>query len=361
MEEGDMTIIDFLRTLVEKEGAGCLQDGGRINGYLADYFPGYVRERTAIRVANSLGYGGRIWRLAMEPDANVQKIKIQQIKQQLSEETWLNPEAIEYVLRVYTSVASIDYDNTHNAYSGSNVDVEALFKKIDSLSSRNQFLENEVTKLKAQIKESIQAQKEAEAENKYVDALLEAVAKKAEAIYRHYNNSENKEFDIIDIDSFLSSPKARDKEYLWKVGTRLFNDSNSEKREKGLKIIENLSDREFVDAQLILADFYEKCHEEVKAFVWYERAAKNGNVEAAFKMYMMCGAAGDYVNAAKWCEQAAQRGNVDAQFHYGVLLQQGIGLSANKQLALQWYKRSAMAGHIEAKKRHDELLAIINL
>ena len=338
MEEGDMTIIDFLRTLVEKEGAGCLQDGGRINGYLADYFPGYVRERTAIRVANSLGYGGRIWRLAMEPDANVQKIKIQQIKQQLSEETWLNPEAIEYVLRVYTSVASIDYDNTHNAYSGSNVDVEALFKKIDSLSSRNQFLENEVTKLKAQIKEI-----------------------EAEAPYRQYSNSENKEFDIFDIDSFLSSPKARDKEYLWKVGTRLFNDSNSEKREKGLKIIENLSDREFVDAQLILADFYEKCHEEVKAFVWYERAAKNGNVEAAFKMYMMCGAAGDYVNAAKWCEQAAQRGNVDAQFHYGVLLQQGIGLSANKQLALQWYKRSAMAGHIEAKKRHDELLAIINL
>ncbi|MDO4648938.1 MAG: tetratricopeptide repeat protein [Eubacteriales bacterium] len=180
-------------------------------------------------------------------------------------------------------------------------------------------------------------------------------------IYRHYNNSENKEFDIIDIDSFLSSPKARDKEYLWKVGTRLFNDSNSEKREKGLRIIENLSDREFVDAQLILADFYEKHHEEAKAFVWYERAAKNGNDEAAFKMYMMCGAAGDYINAAKWCEQAAQRGNVDAQFHYGVLLQQGIGLSANKQLALQWYKRSAMAGHIEAKKRHDELLAIINL
>ncbi len=333
-----MTIIDFLRTLVEKEGAGCLQDGGRINGYLADYFPGYVRERTAIRVANSLGYGGRIWRLAMEPDANVQKIKIQQIKQQLSEETWLNPEAIEYILRVYTSAASIDYDNAHNTYSGTNVDVEALLKKIDSLSSRNQFLENEVTKLKAQIKEI-----------------------EAEAIYRHYNNSENKEFDIIDIDSFLSSPKARDKEYLWKVGTRLFNDSNSEKREKGLRIIENLSDREFVDAQLILADFYEKYHEEAKAFVWYERAAKNGNDEAAFKMYMMCGAAGDYINAAKWCEQAAQRGNVDAQFHYGVLLQQGIGLSANKQLALQWYKRSAMAGHIEAKKRHDELLAIINL
>ena len=35
--------------------------------------------------------------------------------------------------------------------------------------------------LKAQIKESIQAQKEAEAENKYVDALLEAVAKNVEA------------------------------------------------------------------------------------------------------------------------------------------------------------------------------------
>ena len=35
--------------------------------------------------------------------------------------------------------------------------------------------------IKAQIKESIQAQKEAEAENKYVDALLEAVAKNVEA------------------------------------------------------------------------------------------------------------------------------------------------------------------------------------
>lgn len=177
-----MTIIDFLRTLVEKEGVICLKDGNRINGYLADNFPGYVKERTAIRVANSLGYGGRIWRLAMEPDANVQKIKIQQIKQQLSEETWLNSEAIEYVLKVYTSAASIDYDYVQNVSNESDVDVDALFKKIECLSSRNKFLENEVIKLKRQIEKL---------EN--------------EDIYRQYSSGGNNEFDILDIDLFLSS------------------------------------------------------------------------------------------------------------------------------------------------------------
>lgn len=338
MEEGNMTIIDFLRTLVEEEGAVCLQDGSRINGYLADYFPGYVRERSAIRIANSLGYGGKIWRLAMEPDTNVRKLKIRQIRQQLLDETWLNPEAIEYVLKVYTSAASIDYDQVRNMNNQANTDVDVLIKKIENLSSRNMTLENEVVRLKKQIEKL-----------------------KAEVVHQQSDKGANTEFDIFDIDSFLGSSRAKDKDYLWKVGMQLINDPDSERREKGLKIIENLSEREYVVAQVLLAELYEEEHEESKAYVWYERAAKNGNSDAAFKLYTMCGTAGDYINAAKWCEQAAQNGNVDAQFHYGVLLQQGIGLSANKQLALQWYKRSAMAGHIEAKKKHDELLAIINL
>ena len=56
---------------------------------------------------------------------------------------------------------------------------------------------------------------------------------------------------------------------------------------------------------------------------------------------------------------AAQGGNAEAQLQYGIMLQKGIGVPANQQLALQWLRRSADLGNEEAKKRHTELLKTV--
>ena len=61
------------------------------------------------------------------------------------------------------------------------------------------------------------------------------------------------------------------------------------------------------------------------------------------------GASADLAQALNWYRRAAERGDLDAQFRLGALHQHGRGVPASHAEALSWYRLAALAGHPRAQ------------
>ncbi len=72
-----------------------------------------------------------------------------------------------------------------------------------------------------------------------------------------------------------------------------------------------------IDAQYLLAKYYESIDEKELAFLWYCKAANGGHVKALY----------------------------ETARHYSL----GYGIQKDKNLAVTWYLKAAEAGHIEAQ------------
>ncbi|MCD7920648.1 MAG: sel1 repeat family protein [Clostridiales bacterium] len=59
--------------------------------------------------------------------------------------------------------------------------------------------------------------------------------------------------------------------------------------------------------------------------------------------------------AKKWFLEAANRGDITSQYHMGVLYENGIGVEADLNEAIRWYKLSAQRGDRIAKPATDAL------
>ncbi|MDO4170945.1 MAG: tetratricopeptide repeat protein [Lachnospiraceae bacterium] len=147
-------------------------------------------------------------------------------------------------------------------------------------------------------------------------------------------------------------------EYVYEYAVELMKTSEERYHDYGTQLLELAAEREYAPAQTKLAQIYEKNKELPKAFAWYQRSAANDDAEAAFRLSEMYRISGDKKAAAIWCGKAAGNGHEKAQLQYGIILQYGIGVPSNQQLALQWYRRCGNQGNEEAKKRHKELLKI---
>lgn len=99
------------------------------------------------------------------------------------------------------------------------------------------------------------------------------------------------------------------------------------------------------------------------AMIWLEKAAIQGNAEAAFDLASIhAGGQGVPRNdqqAVRWFHRAADSGLTMAQFNLAVLYEQGRGVPADPATALNWYQVAAASGDIEAAARADRLNAMM--
>lgn len=71
----------------------------------------------------------------------------------------------------------------------------------------------------------------------------------------------------------------------------------------------------------------------------------------AYKKGMQLFDKGDYSQAIAHLEKAANANHADAAYHLGEMYLNGVGVEANKQTAIRWYKVAAKAGHKQAKRK----------
>jgi TPR repeat protein len=130
-----------------------------------------------------------------------------------------------------------------------------------------------------------------------------------------------------------------------------------------------------VESQLKLAntyftgEFYNKSipKDFFIAVEWFEKAAKQGNTEAQFKLFIL-GSEEGYVDnpvewmlkadkkiterlhleAPKWLIESAEQGYKEAQFYLARMYMKGNGVYQNTAEALKWYKKAAEKGHEDA-------------
>ena len=93
--------------------------------------------------------------------------------------------------------------------------------------------------------------------------------------------------------------------------------------------------------------------DDVKAFEWMEKAAKQGYRIAQYNLgsYYECGegVAQDYEEALKWYRKAAEQGNSAAQVNLGIMYEYGKGVSQNMEKAIELYRRAAQQGNSYAQ------------
>lgn len=65
---------------------------------------------------------------------------------------------------------------------------------------------------------------------------------------------------------------------------------------------------------------------------------------------------GDYEGAVKQWREPALKGDADAQFNLGQAYKMGRGVKSDLNVALDWYKRAAAQGHLQAADSYGHLL-----
>lgn len=89
---------------------------------------------------------------------------------------------------------------------------------------------------------------------------------------------------------------------------------------------------------------------------WLEAAALKGDRDAAFLAGTVHGKSfGDMLAAAKWFERAANAGHAAAAANLGTFYARGIGVKADKSVALNWFLLAAAFGHETAGHIADGL------
>lgn len=130
------------------------------------------------------------------------------------------------------------------------------------------------------------------------------------------------------------------------------------------RILEPLADSGDADAQYWIGVMYAHgkgfptvCRQAIR---WYEKAARQGNVEAAFSAGFMlyhgwgteedeCVLPGNPERAAPWLKQAAEAGNPRAEFLVARMYATGRGLARSTDEAFDWMRKAAESGLVEAQ------------
>lgn len=108
------------------------------------------------------------------------------------------------------------------------------------------------------------------------------------------------------------------------------------------------ADKGIVGAQNNLARIYFLAKDYRRAYLWFERAAMQGDAIAADVLAFMSsqglGVEQDINLAIHWLKISAERGYARAQVALGLIYEQSAGMVANDMLAVKWYKLAASQG-----------------
>lgn len=81
-----------------------------------------------------------------------------------------------------------------------------------------------------------------------------------------------------------------------------------------------------------------------KAFAEITKAAEMGDMKASRYLGLYAAEAGDFAKAATFYQEGAARGDITSQFYLGRAYEMGKGVPQDYGLALQWYTTSAERG-----------------
>lgn len=146
---------------------------------------------------------------------------------------------------------------------------------------------------------------------------------------------------------------------------RLFSENKlyaKDLAQETLKWTRKAAEKGLMQAQYALADIYaEKQGDMTAAVEWYSKAADQGHADAYYKLGAIYehgakGVSSDaeksthlYQIAASEMDVFAQKGSADAQNTLAGMYQQGQGVNKNIELALRWWEKSALQGHVLAQ------------
>lgn len=101
-----------------------------------------------------------------------------------------------------------------------------------------------------------------------------------------------------------------------------------------------------------------------QAVTWYEKAAEQGNANAAFNLGVAysngAGVQQNIQEAARWFRRAAAAGVINAQFNLGLLYERGEGVPQSLVEAYAWYAAAAARGDQGAAQRRDHIASALN-
>ena len=93
--------------------------------------------------------------------------------------------------------------------------------------------------------------------------------------------------------------------------------------------------------------------DEKKAFIWYEKSAQQGYMYAQCNFAIMylngVGTIKDEKQAFFWYEKAAQQENIEAQAQLGYMYLKGLGTSKNEKQAFFWSEKAVQQGYMQAQ------------
>lgn len=112
-----------------------------------------------------------------------------------------------------------------------------------------------------------------------------------------------------------------------------------------------------LEAQFQLAKALEEDEDFDLARSWYQKAAGQGHIDAAYHCGMLClkMKGEEMKQAAFWLGKAANAGHVDAQHQLAVVLGNGYGVKHDPDESLRWHRIAASYGHPQSKAKLDSL------
>lgn len=170
----------------------------------------------------------------------------------------------------------------------------------------------------------------------------------------------------------------------YEEGKNEFSKGFSTDLKKAERLLESAATRGLMQAQFLLAEFYEYgvikeyMHSEEnkrgttgayfrdtlrgyapaqkkpeKAIEWYKKAAEQGHVPAQARLgeiyYKKKWMEQDYKEAAKWLEKAAEQGDALSQHYLAILYYKGYGVSRNYKKAIKLLRKVADKGDASAQ------------
>lgn len=98
---------------------------------------------------------------------------------------------------------------------------------------------------------------------------------------------------------------------------------------------------------------------------WLRKSADQGLADALFTLgniyyFGEFGETKDFERAFPLLLQAAEKGYIDAQNMVGVMFSEGLGVERDENVAMQWYRKAAVEGHVKAQSNLGRLLGPTN-
>lgn len=155
---------------------------------------------------------------------------------------------------------------------------------------------------------------------------------------------------------------------LWLGYSYCFAPEEERDVDKGIEILEKLSEEGLSYAQLQLASLYymgiqgEDIIDKTKAFDLYDRASKKGNPCAQYFMgffYMigeneLNGRKVDYDKAFEYFKESSQQGFAYAYYQIAQMYKKGFGVEKNLEEAQKWEQKAKDAGYMEQQQYQQQ-------